>query len=81
MQALLAAVAERPSEGSGDEEVTAMWQVDCGYCVRAMLELIGQTVQAGSRAEALQQLGQLGVWRLLTRLVQATAGALSNGAS
>ena len=39
------------------------------------------TVQAGSKAEALQQLGQLGVWRLLARLVQATAGVLSNGAN
>ena len=43
--------------------------------------LIGHTVHAGSKAEALQQLAQLGVWRLLARLVQATAGALSHGAS
>ena len=74
-------MAARPSEAAGDEDWTAAWQDSCGTCVRAMLELIGHTVQAGSRAEALQQLGQLGVWRLLTRLVQATAGALSNGAS
>ena len=81
MQALLVAVAARPSEGSGDAELTALWQGNCGCCVRAMLGLIGHTMQAGSKAEALQQLGQLGVWRLLARLVQATAGALSNGAS
>ena len=65
MQALLApAVAARPSEGSGDAELTALWQGNCGCCVRAMLGLIGHTMQAGSKAEALQQLGQLGAcWR------------------
>ena len=64
MQALLVAVAARPSEGSGDEDETAAWQGICGCCVRAMLGLIGHTMQAGSKAEALQQLGQLGAcWR------------------
>ena len=69
--------------GSGSEAQRGVRRRRADGTVAGQLRRLRQshTVQAGSKAEALQQLGQLGVWRLLTRLVKVTAGALSNGAS
>jgi hypothetical protein len=81
LQALLAAVAAGPGSGiggPGDEKATVEWLDNCARCVKAwggMLDLMAAAAGSSSGAEPLQQLGELGVWRLLAQLAEAT-GAL-----
>ena len=85
LQALLAAVAAGPGgkdkSGSKDEvpaaeadaaELTELWHGRCVIVVRTLGRTISGVAEAGGGASALQQLGQLGVWRLLEQLVEAT---------
>ena len=80
-QALLAAVAAGPGEGEvpaaeGDAaKLTEQWHRMCAQFVDVLGSTISYVAEAGGSASALQELGQLGVWRLLEQLVEATGAA------
>ena len=78
-QALLAAVAagpggegEVPAANDDAAELTERWHSACVKLVSALGSTISDVAEAGGDASALRQLGQLGVWRLLEQLVEAT---------
>ena len=83
LQALLAAVAAGQGEGEDDgpaaegdaaaAEQTEEWHSMCAQLVNALGSTVRNVVAvSGDSASALLLLEQLGVWRLLEQLVEAT---------
>ena len=61
-----------PAAEGDAAELTEQWHSKCAEVLYGLGSTISDVAEAGDSAWALQELGQLGVWRLLEQLVEAT---------